>query len=277
MRRFGPRCLFAGIVGCIAFIMATQVHADTLSTTDTYQLNVGSHANFTYTLTLNGYNGNQPFSGGAGAFTGSTLVDTTAGPNFGNVYGVSPMFCVDLTHDINLSSTYTPTTVNTQGVITDASPSLAQMTGSALTNAAGIDWLMDHVEPTLNFGAGQTATDLAEIMGLQLAIWKLEYGMNLASWSVSGDASTSSSNSATNPNTYEGMYVTQGLAHDSGPLSSDVYWINPTTAGTFNQAQIWRNPTQTTLPGSLSMACVCLGVFVAGRAAMRLRAAKSFA
>ena len=132
-------------------LVATAAHADSFTTGSFFsgnQTNLGSSAGFT-TFSFDGHTE----SGAAGNFTGSTGVVNGVETSFADVY------CVDLNDTINLNTTY-KATYSTTGVVN----------GSKVNNAGEIAWLLTNLAPE--------ATTTAENMGLQAAIWKIEYGSN---------------------------------------------------------------------------------------------------
>jgi hypothetical protein len=168
--QLGSRSLSFAISFLAALGCASSVRADN------YELNIGVTDYATYTVKLAGFNGGNAFSGGAGNFGGSTLVDLTTS----TTTSLSVMYCIDLTHNVVLGGQYTPTFVSNNGYVNDLDPSsipnpapIFALTNGAgvLTNAGQMEYLMDHFS-TAVVGTGNSA----EIMGLQLALWKLEYG-----------------------------------------------------------------------------------------------------
>jgi hypothetical protein len=211
---------------------------------------VGGPATFTYNISLTGYGSE---SGGAGNFQNVTLNGKT----------LPFMYCVDITHNINYS-TYTNTSVNTQAYISDADLSkgyqvYAMTDGYGhLTNAGAIEWLIANVAPGVT--GNQDAT-----MGLQLAIWQLEYGKNFSfTGATPGEIAAYTKDLSAQYGV--GYNSTTQLAAMDSYSNSNVLWINPVdSGGNFAQAQISLAP----LPGTLTMTSIFLGmigVVGAGRA-----------
>jgi hypothetical protein len=235
-------------------------------------LNVGGPATFTYAINLQGYGSE---SGGAGSFQNVTL----------NGQSLPFMYCVDLNHNINYLN-YTNTSVNRNAYINDAdaskvSPVYALTDGVGhLSNAGAIEWLITNVAPGV-------VNDPNAVMGLQLAIWQLEYGNKFSfNPGSTGNGGTSASTILSNfendlnkvgysynyQNTglasgfYQAYSTAQTGATKDGYSSSDVLWINAVGSdGTFAQAQVSYAP----LPGTFTMTSIFLGmigVVAAGRA-----------
>lgn len=178
-------------------LTAASAHADTFTTGPFYS---GDQNNFTsgeIAFSLNGV----AQTGAAGNITGST-----------GVIGGSPVsflqvFCVDLSDNIFLNTTYTAS-YSTDGTVK----------GSPVQNAGEIAWLVTHLAPV--------NTDTAQNEGLQAAIWSVEY----SSFSLSPDndpAVLAAFNSDI-----------AALGNNTASVSS-VDWITPTNAnGSFAQSQV---------------------------------------
>ena len=150
------------------------------------------------TYSLNGVTG----TGAAGNITGSTGVIK------GVPFSFNQVFCVDISDDIYLNSTYSAT-YNNSGVAK----------GVAVNNAGEISWLITHLAPL--------DTTTAQNEALQAAIWSVEYSA-FTFLPASNDPAVVKAFNAD----------IAALGTNTASVSS-VLWVTPTNSdGTFAQAQV---------------------------------------
>jgi hypothetical protein len=159
-----------------------------------------------------------------GAYTGdsvtiqlapSVLINETPAFSTGTLNGQSlNLFCVDLS-DAILPGSYDSTSANNNGIL------FPNTTYSYTpTNAGGIAWLIDTF-------ANHTKPNSDQRLGLQAAIWDLEYGYSLVA---------PGADSVTPWATYKAYnFFLRAYAKASSPSetfpTSTVYWITPNDSG----------------------------------------------
>jgi PEP-CTERM motif len=128
---------------------------------------------------------------------------------------LNSIFCVDLFDGITPSTPYDLTTVTNNGVVN----------GALVNNAGGIAWLID------NFASSTTA-DSDQWLGLQAAIWYLEYQGSPYDFSLDGASVAGSSTTSATYSAYQ-YYLTQ-YANARSPTASlaTIDWISPGSSGT---------------------------------------------
>ncbi|MEX1232756.1 MAG: hypothetical protein WEB58_21090 [Planctomycetaceae bacterium] len=151
------------------------------------------------------------------------------------------MYCIDLTHTINLNTSY-DAEINLDGFVTNHLASgttgsgaiTTTPTSGVLAKAGEIGYLMKNVASTLYSAApgfpGVDTLDPQQV-GLQAAIWKLVYGDNFI-MKTSGYTDTS----VNAYNDYLGLVSTG----DFSDYINDVLWINVKNKsnGVYRQAQV---------------------------------------
>lgn len=208
---------------CLALIawtcFAVNVNADTL--------NLGPYTGSSIDITFNGNPSSQSTFGAADLQVGATDISLD-------------LFCVDLTRDIFLIPGYDAATTHDGKVF-----------GTSVQNADQIAWLIQH-----EISSAPLQSDAR--LGLQAAIWQVEYGNSFVLVNSTTDTFTAFQ-------TYLSDLTT---ALSSGPVPSvngnpNFYWISPTFPGFEFQGVVGY---ATAVPEPSSLALLAFGgLFVAVR------------
>lgn len=192
--KFLPKIAVLGMIAIIS--LCHSAYAGTL----VMDADNGARMTITYTGFVTG--GNPTGTADQGIFSG-VLTDTSFNPGLINI--PLDLYCVDLNTQILYSTTYNATATN-DGMIGSLPPF------PGLVNNA------DQVASLLTqYAAAATTDDLR--MGLQAAIWQVEYGTDFALTPVGGT-------SLTTAGTYL-AYTTDLSTVTSGNIASAI-WISPT-------------------------------------------------
>jgi hypothetical protein len=178
-------------------------------------------------LTVDAYGGNYMSTTytGSGPNNGTNDQDTFG---TGNLNGTAlDLYCVDLSRGIPVDGTIG----NGGGGLSYTYPADSthdgMIFGSSVPNAGAVSWLLDH------YAAGAAANSDAKL-GLQAAIWKVEYGaaftLNQLPESAPGTNDPGTTTAAT-WNAYTSYYtdgwVAAGSPTDPYAGVSNIYWISP--------------------------------------------------
>ncbi|MEX0728300.1 MAG: hypothetical protein WD065_18665 [Planctomycetaceae bacterium] len=268
-------CVVSISVGGVSGI----VRADMLSnfTSGTSSLTFGTEYAGSHTYDLMHHGGIEHRSGvNAGNFNDNLLSNPTVNSNI--PVSLLVMYCIDLTHTINLSTTY-QAEINLDGYVVNHVDSGAAGSGALTTtstsgtllNAGKIGYLMKEEAFDIYTLPINDTKDYQQV-GLQAAIWELVYGENFTSTllrSPTNDLPMSGSSY------WYDKYLDLVESGDFQSYVNDVLWINVKDSSGYRQAQVGYlpsfdppediDPPQVPVPTTLTMLFSLVGTGFLGR------------